>query len=141
MHKYFDLLLELLKPEEDDDFIVQEKKQLSAAWKKLEDRWDKKLAVHHKYWFIFTAYDDLLIEKISLDEFLATWDITSNRKLDFNEESSIDIVNSMVGWKLGNQYDNTLFILDSISFWVLAENDKKKVQSWVKDHNCEIVFC
>jgi hypothetical protein len=31
MHKYFDLLLELLKPEEDDDFIVQEKKQLSAA--------------------------------------------------------------------------------------------------------------
>ena len=36
MQKYFDLLLELLRPE-DDDFVMEEKKKLSATAKKLED--------------------------------------------------------------------------------------------------------
>jgi hypothetical protein len=37
MQKYFDLLLELLRPE-DDDFIIEEKKKFSAIAKKLEKR-------------------------------------------------------------------------------------------------------
>jgi hypothetical protein len=37
MQKYFDLLLELLRPE-DDDFVMGEKKKLSATAKKLEER-------------------------------------------------------------------------------------------------------
>jgi hypothetical protein len=37
MQKYFDLLLELLQPE-DDDFVMGEKKKLSATAKKLEER-------------------------------------------------------------------------------------------------------
>jgi hypothetical protein len=37
MQKYFDLLLELLRPE-DDNFIIEEKKKLSATAKKLEER-------------------------------------------------------------------------------------------------------
>jgi hypothetical protein len=37
MQKYFDLLLELLRPD-DDDFVLAEKKNLSATAKKLEDR-------------------------------------------------------------------------------------------------------
>ena len=37
MQKYFDLLLELLRPE-DDDFVIEEKKKLSATAKKLEER-------------------------------------------------------------------------------------------------------
>lgn len=139
MLKYFDLLIELLRPE-DDDFTVEEKQQLSAAWKKLEERWDKNLRIHHRYWFIFSAYDDLIHERISLDEFLATWDIISNKNLNNNNESSISVINSIIDWSIKDS-DNTLFILDSISFWSLADNDKKIVQSWVKDHNCELVFC
>jgi hypothetical protein len=37
MQKYFDLLLELLLPE-DDDFVMEEKKKLSATAKRLEER-------------------------------------------------------------------------------------------------------
>ena len=139
MQKYFDLLLELLRPE-DDDFVAEEKKKLSATAHKLEERWDKKLRIAHKVWFIFEAYEDLLNDKISLDEFLATWDITSTKKLHTNSESSIEVVNSIINWDIKAE-DNTLFILDSISFWNLANNDKKIIQDRAKNHNCELIFC
>ena len=138
MQKYFDLLLELLRPD-DDDFVIEEKKKLSATAKKLEERWDKNLKIAHKVWFIFQAYDDLLSEKISLDEFLATWDITSQKRLHTNNESSLDILNSIINWSL--ESENTLFILDSISFESLADNNKKIIQNWAKKHNSELVFC
>ncbi len=139
MQKYFDLLLELLRPD-DDDFVMEEKKKLSATAKKLEERWDKNLKIAHKVWFIFEAYENLLNDKISLDEFLSTWDITSSEKLDKNNESSIDILNSIINWKIDVK-DNTLFILDSISFLSLAKNDKEIIQNRAKEHNCELIFC
>ena len=138
MQKYFDLLLELLRPE-DDDFVIEEKKKLSATAKKLEERWDKNLKIAHKVWFIFEAYDDLLNEKITLDDFLATWDITSERNISKTKESSIEVLNWIIQWK--NNDENTLFILDSISFASLAKKDKEVIQNRAKDHNCELVFC
>ena len=138
MQKYFDLLLELLRPE-DDDFIIEEKKKLSATAKKLEERWDKNLRIAHKVWFIFEAYEDLLNEKITLDEFLATWDITSERNISKPTKSSIKVINWIIEWK--NNDENTLFILDSISFVSLAKKDKETIQNRAKNHNCELVFC
>ena len=138
MQKYFDLLLELLRPE-DDDFVMEEKKKLSATAKKLEERWNKNLKIAHKVWFIFEAYEDLLNEKITLDEFLATWDITSERNISAHSKSSIEVLNWIIQWK--NNDENTLFILDSISFASLAKKDKETVQNRAKDHNCELVFC
>ena len=138
MQKYFDLLLELLRPE-DDDFVMEEKKKLSATAKKLEERWNKNLKIAHKVWFIFEAYEDLLNEKIILDEFLATWDITSERNISKPSSSSIGVLNWIIEWK--NEDENTLFILDSISFASLAKKDKETVQNRAKDHNCELVFC
>ena len=79
-------------------------------------------------------------DRISLDEFLATWDITSKRKLQMDNESSIDVVNSIIKWEI-KESDNTLFILDSISLLSLSDPDKKIVQNRAKDHNCELVFC
>lgn len=138
MQKYFDLLLELLWPE-DDDFVVEEKKKLSATAKKLEERWNRNLKIAHKVWFIFDAYEDLLNEKITLDEFLATWDITSERNISETNESSIEVLNWIIQWK--NDDENTLFILDSISFASLAKKDKETIQNRAKNHNCELVFC
>lgn len=138
MQKYFDLLLELLRPE-DDDFIIEEMKKLSAAAKKLGERWDKNLQIAHRYGFIFESYEELLNETILLDDFLATWDITSNRNISKNSESSINTLNSIIEWK--NKSKDSLFILDSISFWVLADNDKKIIQNRAKQNNCELVFC
>ena len=138
MQKYFNLLLELLRPE-DDDFVIEEKKKLSATAKRLEERWDKNLKIAHKVWFIFEAYEDLLNEKITLDEFLATWDITSERNISKPSESSIEVLNWIIEWK--NNDENTLFILDYISFASLAKKDKETIQNRAKDHNCELVFC
>ena len=138
MQKYFDLLLELLRPE-DDDFVIEEKKKLSIAAKKLEERWDKKLKIAHKVQFIFDAYEDLLNEKISLDDFLVTWDINSTRNISWEKESSFEVLNWIVRWK--NNDKNTLFILDAISFASLANDNKKIIQNWAKTHNCELIFC
>lgn len=138
MQKYFDLLLELLRPE-DDDFIIEEKKKLSATAKKLEERWNKNLKIAHKHGFIFDAYENLLNEEISLDEFLATWDITSTNKLHTNSESSIQILEWIIQWK--NTDEDALFILDSISFASLENNDKKTIQERARSHNSELVFC
>lgn len=138
MQKYFDLLLELLRPE-DDDFVIEEKKKLSATAKKLEERWDKNLKIAHKVWFIFEAYEDLLNEKITLDEFLATWDITSERNISNPAGSSTEVLNWIIEWK--NHDENALFILDSISFASLAKKDKETIQNRAKHHNCELVFC
>ena len=138
MQKYFDLLLELLRPE-DDDFAMEEKKKLSATAKKIEERWYKNLKIAHKVWFIFEAYEDLLNEKITLDEFLATWDITSKRDISKPGVSSIEVLNWIIQWK--NDDENTLFILDSISFATLAKKDKEIIQNRAKQNNCESVFC
>jgi len=138
MQKYFDLLLELLWPG-DDDFVVEEKKKLSATAKKLEERWNRNLEIAHKVWFIFEAYEDLLNEKITLDEFLATWDITSGRNISKSNESSIQVLEWIIQWK--NDDENTLFILDSISFASLAKKDKGTIQNRAKNHDCELVFC
>lgn len=138
MQKYFDLLLELLWPE-DDDFLIEEKKKLSATAKKLEERWDKNLRIAHKVWFIFEAYEDLLNEKITLDEFLAIWDITSKRNISGTKESSIQVLEWIIQWK--NDDENTLFILDSISFASLAKKDKETIQNRAKNHDCELIFC
>ena len=138
MQKYFDLLLELLRPE-DDDFVVEEKKKLSATAKKLEERWDKNLKIVHKVWFIFETYEDLLNEKITLDEFLATWDVTSKRNISKANESSIKVLEWIIQWK--NDDENTLFILDSISFASLAKKDKETLQNRARNHNCELIFC
>ncbi len=139
MQKYFDLLLELLRPE-NYDLILNEKKKLSTSAKKLEERWDKNLKIAHRVWFLFDAYDDLLNDKISLDNFLATWDITSTKKLNTNTKTSLNILNSIIEWDMENE-NNTLFILDAISFWSLANNDKKIIQEWAKNHNSELIFC
>ena len=138
MQKYFDLLLELLWPE-DDNFVVEEKKKLSATAKKLEERWNRNLKIAHKVWFIFEAYEDLLNEKITLDEFLATWDVTSKRNISENNKSSTQVLEWIIQWK--NDDENTLFILDSISFATLAKKDKETIQNRAKNHNCELVFC
>lgn len=137
MHKYFDLLLELLRP--DDEFMVEEKKKLSAAAKKLEERWNKNLKIAHKVWFIFESYEDLLNEKITLDEFLATGDVTSEMNISKPSESSIHVLNWTIQWN--NKEKNTLFILDSISFWMLSKDEKQVIQERAKKQNCELVFC
>jgi hypothetical protein len=90
-------------------------------------------------WFIFEAYEDLLNEKITLDEFLAIWDITSKRNISEFDESSIKVLNWIIQWQ--NDDENTLFILDSISFASLAKKNKETIQNRAKNHNCELVFC
>jgi hypothetical protein len=80
-----------------------------------------------------------LNEKITLDDFLATWDITSERNISKPSESSIKILDWIIEWQ--NNNENTLYILDSISFATLANKDKKTIQDWAKNRNCELVFC
>lgn len=141
MKKYLELLLELLRPDNED--FWEQKKLFLAAGKKIEENWNRKLQVFHKCWFIFSAYDELLHDKISLDEFLAIWDITSNKPIASDSQSSIVFLHSIIDDKLENieDYKDSLFILDWISFWILSESQKQKIQNRVKTQNSEMIFC
>ena len=99
----------------------------------------KNLKIAHKVWFIFETYEDLLNEKITLDEFLATGDITSKRNISKSSNSSIKVLDWIIQWK--NKDEDTLFILDSISFASLAKKEMEAIQNRAKNHNCELVFC
>lgn len=139
MQKYLELLIELLRPD-DDPNIVNMKKNYLAAWTKIGQRWDRSLEIFHKVWFIFSAYDELLPWKISLDEFLATGDITSNRKIfPNNRKSSLEVLHSIIDWK--EAYTNTLIIFDLISFLTFSDNEKQVIQNRAKTNNNELIFC
>lgn len=137
MLKYLELLLELLWTEEEPD-IQNMKKNFLSAWEKIENRWDRDLQIFHKCWFIFSAYDKLLQWKLSLDEFLATGDITSTNKIFKTwTKSSLEILTSIINW----DSENTLFIMDTISFLTLSNNEKEIVKNRTKNNNSEIIFC
>ncbi len=138
MQELFKLLLDLLRHDDDIDEI-KEKEKLIAVANKIENRWERNLEIAHKYWFIFQAYDDLVNKKISIEEFISTWDITSSHKIAPKETSSIDTLNTIIDWSNNNK--DSLFILDAISFDILAEHDKKNIQNRAKEHNSELIFC
>ncbi|MDR0369707.1 MAG: hypothetical protein LBH96_04275 [Candidatus Peribacteria bacterium] len=55
----------------------------------------KPLFIYHRMGFVFQAFHDLLLEKISLEEFLAVGDISSSRLLyDAERKSSLEVLNS-----------------------------------------------
>lgn len=138
MLKYLELLLDLLRTSNVEEF-EEMKKMYLAVWKKQEERWWKWLKIFHKNWFIFSAYDDLRTDKINLDEFLAIWDVLSDKKLVDDRETSIDFFNGVLFGK--NETRDTLLIVDSLSFNILSDVDKKKIQDRVKDYNNELVLC
>ena len=138
MQELFKLLLDLLRHDDDIDEI-KEKEKLIAVANKIENRWERNLEIAHKYWFIFQAYDDLVNKKISIEEFISTWDITNSHKIAPKETSSIDTLNTIIDWS--NNSKDSLFILDAISFDILAEHDKKNIQNRAKEHNSELIFC
>lgn len=143
MLKYFELLLELLRTDDDPD-VINMKKNFLAAWQKIEERWDRNLQIFHKCGFVFSAYDALLQWKLSLDEFLATWDITSKNTI-FNNwtQSAIEFLTNIINWNTKELWniENTLFIMDTISFLTLSNNEKEIVKNRTKNNNSEIIFC
>lgn len=144
MQKYLQLLLELLWSEDDEDVMIM-KKNFLAVWEKLEGRGNRDLKIFHRAWFVFFAYDKLLSEKITLDEFLAIWDVTSGNKLldSIWEYDSLSFLNKIIAWDFDNNFDyqNTLFILDLLSFISLSDMEQKKIQDWAKSQNSELLFC
>lgn len=139
MIKYLELLLELLWTSDDEESVELRKLYLSV-WKKQEERWNMSLKVCHKIWYVFSAYDDLWNDRISLDEFLSVWDITSQRKIISEDISSIDFLDKIIK-KEKIDMKNTLIILDSVSFVALSDSEKNIVQQWTKENNNEMVLC
>ena len=144
MQKYLQLLLELLRPEDDEE-VVAMKENFLAVGAKIEGRWDKKLKIFHRDWFVFYAYDVLLSGELSLDEFLATWDVTSKSRLLHNiwDYDSSSFLSDIIAWDFDGKsdYQNTLYVLDLISFISLSDVNQKKIQDWAKKQNSELLFC
>ena len=110
MTKYFELLLDLLEIHDKDPYI--------EIAKIIEGNTDKKLKVHHQYFFIFEWYRDLLDWKLSPEEFLQLWDINSKLRFDSKKLDSISFLQSNPDFD-----DDTIYIFDSLSDWIIQPRE------------------
>lgn len=108
MEKYFNLLLDLLEIPQNDNY----QKILGV----IEENKEKNIHFYHQYSFIFQWYQDLLNNKISIEEFLQLWDINSKLKFDIKKQDFISYLKS------NSVLDkNTLYVFDNLAKWIIEE--------------------
>ena len=110
MTNYFKLLLDLLE--------IQDKESYIEISKIIEKNTDKKLQVHHQYFFIFEWYRDLLDWNMSPEEFLQIWDIGSKLRFDSKKLDSISYLQTNPDFD-----DDTIYIFDSLSEGIISTTE------------------
>lgn len=135
MIKYFRLLLELLDLPEPDlsafvgiaEIIVQHS--------------EKKLMIHHRMGFVFQAWWEYLHDALSLEDFLATGDISSSRTLWHPELlSSSEVLDQLLEGKLSFE-KNSLLLLDEISFFSLPPEAQQEVMQKNEQAQVLLLLC
>jgi hypothetical protein len=136
MFKHLALLLDLLNLEE------EEKQSFLAIGQVIAHHTHKKLIIFHRMGFIFQARYEVLLEKISLEEFLATGDITARRPL-WNREtattSSLDLLQSHT--MLTALDSGSILLVDETSFLALAKQEQNEVQDILEQKQMLLLVC
>ena len=117
MIKYFELLLDLLEIEESN------RAEYTDIANKIELVWERSkspssLQCYHRHAFVFEWYQKLLNKEITTEEFTQIWDVKSKLFFDTKKQDSISFLKSNPVLE-----DNILYILDSISKWIVGESD------------------
>jgi hypothetical protein len=132
MTKYLSLLLDL--------FNIPEQAPLVAIGEIIAHQTKRKLIVHHRLGFVFQARYDLLLEKISLEEFLAVGDVSSSTKLWHPKmKSSRDILRSP---NVVDQFpQGSMVVLDEISFLALSETEQMAIKNKLEKVDVLLLLC
>lgn len=101
----------------------------------LAERKGGTVKIFHKHAFFFKAYQDLLNNNLSPEEFLAIGDVTSQQTLfDTDQVSSYDLFTSQSSL-LENISKDTMLIVDESVFESLPQNQK----AMIKENH--LIFC
>lgn len=133
MTNYLNLLLDLLNLEE------EERQSFLAIGEIIANHKNKSLTIHHRMGFIFQARSDLLLEKISLEEFLATGDVLSTHPIYPSTTSSLDLLQSSSNLKKIEK--DSLLLLDEISFLSLSKHQQDEVQDITEKRGILLLLC
>ena len=133
MTNHLDLLLDLL------NFDDEERQSFLAIGKVIAQHTDKKLVIHHRMGFVFEARRDLLLEKITLEEFLAVGDISSMRPLLTEFHSSLALLQSPKTLEKIEQ--DSMLLIDEISFLILSKAEQDKLQKTLEKKNILLLLC
>ncbi|MDR3169747.1 MAG: hypothetical protein LBU27_08690 [Candidatus Peribacteria bacterium] len=136
MLKHFDLLLDLLNLE------GEERQSFLAIGQVIAHHMNKQLIIYHRMGFIFQARYDLLLEKISLEEFLAVGDISSTRPLWEKggvKLSSLELLQSPE--MLNDLEESSMLLVDEISFLSLAKQEQDEVQELLEGKQILLLVC
>jgi hypothetical protein len=110
MLSYFDLLLDLLN--------ISQRELYAPAAEALEQSPEKKLICFHPYGFLFSAFADLLRQKISLEDYLQTGDVSSVVPLDAAVSDGAAVLQGMeYAFAHGTwaAYRDIIFVIDRAS--------------------------
>jgi hypothetical protein len=133
MTNYLSLLLDLLNFEE------EEKQSFFAIGEVMAHHTNKKLIIYHRAGFIFQAWFDLLLQHISLEEFLATGDVSSSRPFQLSASSSLQLLQSAEA--LENLEPGGMLLLDEISFLALSKVEQDNVQDLLEKKKILLLLC
>lgn len=100
----------------------------------------KPLSIHHRMGFVFQAFHDLLLEKISLEEFLSIGDISSSQILyDAEKKSSLEVLSSssFIDWMA----QGSLLLLDEKSYFVLSKLEQDVIVEKLEKKDILLLLC
>ncbi len=101
----------------------------------------KNLCCFHRYWYLFSAYQLYMAWKLSLEDLMKTWDITSEVPLNIASSDG----RLFLEWLLYaiehndlSSYASTIFVFD---MWIYPSLDIQKISIALAKVESLIFFC
>ncbi len=135
MTNYFTLLLDLL------DVSEEEKASFLGIGEIVAHHTNKNLIIHHRMRFIFEAWWEYLHDQISLEEFLATGDVSSHRPLW--KKGAISSLEFLQGVLCGERefVSESMILLDEVSLFSLLKEEQEKIITESERNQVLLLLC
>ncbi len=135
MTQYFPLLLNLLELQE------EEISSFTGISEVIAQHLDNALIIHHRMGFVFEAWWEYLHDQISLEEFLATGDVSSNKALRKGKHlSSFDFLQQLIHQEI-SFIPGSMVLLDEVSFLSLSKKEQEWILSESENNHVLLLLC
>ncbi|GHW02743.1 hypothetical protein AGMMS50249_5290 [candidate division SR1 bacterium] len=139
MTKYFSLLLDLL------NISDTEKERLDGIAEIIAHHTDKKLIIHHRLGFLFHQWREYLHDRLSLEDFLVTGDISSQQPILYDDTLSASIDLKETDLKLNIIQDwlepDSMLLIDELRFFALSKSEQELLQSRSSEMRVIMLIC
>lgn len=114
---------------------------LVAVWTYLQENSDIDLKSFSRFTYLIDAFQQLLVDKISLEEFMKIGDITSEKVIEYPSHIA-DALSEIEKWLVNNsdEYANCCIIIDPVSIAVSSSAKKDQLEKKLNDI-WSVLFC